>query len=78
MASQVIGLKFKPPIGPPPCFFIHVYHQYSSRAGRSGLMDKVSTSQPWNRGFESHMGHDHDYLYDTSTGWFQEADLRVM
>ena len=37
-------------------------------------MDKVSASQPLNRGFELHMDHDHDSSYDTSTGWFQEAD----
>ena len=42
--------------------------------GRGGLMDKVSASQPGNRGFEPHTGHDHD----TSTSWFQEADSRVI
>ena len=26
--------------------------------------------QPRDSGFESHMGHDHDYSYGTSTGWF--------
>ena len=41
-------------------------------------MDKVSASQPRDRGFEPHMGHDHDSSYDPSTGWFQEADLRVI
>ena len=25
-------------------------------------MDKVSASQPWDHGFESHTGHDHDSL----------------
>ena len=24
-----------------------------------------------------HTGHNHDYSYDTSTGWFQEVDSRV-
>ena len=43
-----------------------------------GLMDKVSASQPQNHGFEPHTGHDHDSSYDTSTGWFQEADTRVI
>ena len=41
-------------------------------------MDKVSASQPWDRGFEPHMGHDPDFSYDTSTGWFKEADLRLI
>ena len=41
-------------------------------------MDEVSTSQPHDRGFEPHTVHDHDSLYDTSTGWFQEADSRVI
>ena len=39
-------------------------------------MDKVSALQPPNRGFKPKMGHDHDSSYDTSTGWFQEADSR--
>ena len=42
------------------------------------LLDKVSASQPRGRGFDPHMGHDHDSSYDTSTGWFQEADSRVI
>ena len=33
-----------------------------------GLMDKVSASQPRDRWFEPHMGHDHDSSFDTSTG----------
>ena len=41
--------------------------------GSDGLMHKVSASQPRDRGFEPHTGHDHDSSYDTSTGWFQEA-----
>ena len=41
-------------------------------------MDKVSASQPGDRGFEPYMGHDHDSSNDTSTGWFQEADSRVI
>ena len=41
-------------------------------------VDKVSASQPRDRGFESHSDHDHDSSYDTSTGWFQEADSRVI
>ena len=40
-------------------------------------MDKVSYSQPWDRGFKSHIGQDHYSSYDTSIGWFQEADSRV-
>ena len=46
--------------------------------GSNGLMDKVSTSQPRDRGFEPHTGHDNDSSYDSSTGWFQEADSRVI
>ena len=37
-------------------------------------MDKVSALQPQDRGFVPHTAHDHDSSYDTSTGWFQEAD----
>ena len=39
-------------------------------------MDKASVSQPRGRGFDTHTGHDYDSSYDTSTGWFQEADSR--
>ena len=42
--------------------------------------EKYNTFQrkPRDRGFEPHTGHDHDssLSYDTSTGWFQEADSR--
>ena len=41
-----------------------------------GLMDNVSVSQPRNRGFEPHTGHDSSY--DTSTCWFPETDSRVI
>ena len=41
-------------------------------------MEKVSATQPGDRGFELHKGQDHDSSYDTSTGWFQEADPRVI
>ena len=44
--------------------------------GSGSLMDKVSASQPWDCGFESYTGHDHDSSYDTSKGWFQGADSR--
>ena len=46
--------------------------------GSDGFMDKVSAAQPLSCGFDPHMGHNHDSSYDTSTGWFQEADLRVI
>ena len=32
-------------------------------------MDKVSASQPRDCGFDPHTGDDHDFSYDTSTGW---------
>ena len=41
-------------------------------------MDKVSAAQPRDGGSEPHTGHDHDSPYDTSTGWFKEADSRVI
>ena len=41
-------------------------------------MDKVSASQPQDCGFKPHSGHDHDSSYDASTGWFLEADSRVI
>ena len=46
--------------------------------GSDGLMDKVSVSQPRDLGFEPHTGHDYDTSYDTSTGWFQEADSKMI
>ena len=36
-------------------------------------MNKISASQP-----QDHEGHDHDSSYDTCTGWFQEADSKVI
>ena len=44
---------------------------YVKCKGSGGLMDKVSASQPQDRGFEPRMGDDHDSSYDTSTDWFQ-------
>ena len=41
-------------------------------------MNKVSASQPRDRGFELRTGHDHDSSYETSTRWFQEADSGVI
>ena len=41
-------------------------------------MDNVPASQPRDRGVELHAGHDHDSTYDTSTGWFQGGDVRVI
>ena len=35
--------------------------------GDNCIMDKVSASQPLDCGFEPHMGHNHDFSYDTST-----------
>ena len=55
---------------------VPIYLTFSSDG--DGLMDKVSASQPRDRGFELHKGHDHDSSYDTSTCWFQEADFRVI
>ena len=48
-------------------------HEIGNLRG-DGLMDKVSASQPRDRGFEPHTGHDHDSSYNTSTGWFKETD----
>ena len=48
------------------------------RGGGGGLMDKVSVSQPRDRGFEPHTGYDHDSSYETSTGCFQGADSNVI
>ena len=46
--------------------------------GSGGLMVNVSAWQPRGRVFEPHTGHSHDSSYDTSTGWFQEANWRVI
>ena len=45
---------------------------------RGSLMDNVSASQPRDCRFEPHTGQDNDSSYDTITGWFQEADSRVI
>ena len=37
--------------------------------GSGDLMDKVSASQPRDRGFEPHTCHDHYFSFDTSTAW---------
>ena len=41
-------------------------------------MDKLSTLQPRYCVLEPHMDRDHYSSYDTSTGWFQEVDSRVI
>ena len=56
-----------------PIMGYKAYNKWSS-----GLMDKVSTSQPRDRGFKPQTGHDHDTSYDTSTGCLQETDSRVI
>ena len=38
-------------------------------------MDRVSASQPRDRGFETHTGHDHNSSYDNSAGSGLERDL---
>ena len=55
-----------------------MFREHFGCKGREGLMEKVFASQPWDRGFEPHTGHDHDSSYDISTGWFQEDDSRVI
>jgi hypothetical protein len=37
----------------------------------------VSASQPRDHEFEPYSGHGHVTSYDTSTGWFHEADSKV-
>jgi hypothetical protein len=39
---------------------------------------KVSASQPRDNKFEPYSGHGHVSAYDTSTGWFQEADSKMI
>ena len=46
--------------------------------GSFGIMNQVFALQPRDCGFEPHTSHDHDSSSDTSTGWFQEADSRVI
>ena len=60
-----------------PHFTKYCEHTPGCRGG-NGLMDKVSASQPQDSWFEPHIGHDHDSSYETSTGWVQETDLRVI
>ena len=40
-------------------------------------MDKLSASQSRDRGFKPDMCHEHDFSYDTSTGWL-ESDLNKL
>jgi hypothetical protein len=49
-----------------------------SLKGSGGLVVTVSASQPRDHWFEPYSGHDHVSSYDTSTGWFQEADSKVI
>ena len=60
--------------------FTFVIYQdcFIKKVGSGGLMFKVYASQPLVRGFKPLTGHGHDSSYDTSTGWFKEADLRVI
>ena len=41
-------------------------------------MDKVTASQPRDRGFEPHTGHNHDSSHDMRPSWIQEADPRLI
>ena len=41
-------------------------------------MVKMFAYQPRDYGFEHHMGYDHVSSYDISSGWFQEAYLRII
>ena len=43
-----------------------------------GLMVMASASQPRDLRFEHHKDHEGDSSYDTSTGWFQESNSRVL
>ena len=53
-------------------------NEVKSVKGNGCVMAKVSASPPRDRGFEPQMGHDHDSSFGTSTGWFQEADWRMI
>ena len=62
-----------------------LFHKISSKTQRlfdilsakgDGGQVKVSASQP--RVVDSTQGHNNDSSYDTSIGWFQEADSRVI
>ena len=57
---------------------VNIYIPLHLKQESDGLKDKVSASQPQDGGFEPHTCHDHDSSYDTSTGWFQEADSGVI
>ena len=45
---------------------------------KEGSCGVMVASKPKDRGFEPHMGYDNDFSYDTNTGWFQEADSKVI
>ena len=53
--------------------YMQQQQQQQQQQRSDDLMDKVSASQPWDRGFEPHMGHSHDSSYDTSTGWYSRV-----
>ena len=55
-----------------------VYDKSHMQNLQKGIMDKVTVSQQQNHEFEPHTCHKYDSLYDTSTCWFQEAELRVI
>jgi hypothetical protein len=46
--------------------------------GAHRIMVKVSSAKPRDLEFEAYRGHHQVSSIDTSTGWFQEADLRVV
>jgi hypothetical protein len=49
-----------------------------SLKGSGGLVVKVSASHPRAHWFEPYSGHNHVSSYETSTGWFQEPDSKVI
>jgi hypothetical protein len=51
---------------------------YEWYRGSGGIVVKVSASQPKDHVFEPYSGHDYVSSYDTSTGWFHEADSQVI
>jgi hypothetical protein len=65
-------------------YFFNIYEPRHDKtnvmrlSGSGGLVVKVSASQPGDHGFGPYSGHDHVSLYDTSTGWFREADSKVI
>jgi hypothetical protein len=60
------------------CEDFKIINKINVKGAQWPILVKVSASQPNDNGFEPYSGHDHVSSYGTSTGWFQEANSKVI